>query len=328
MTASGRPWFLSLGNWGDMFAAAGNVLAHDEFRPPARIVHYGLDPHIPLFLRSQPWVGEVYWQRPSCASEYRQVVQALCERPPPRHDFDLAAATIWPERRELRCTHVSLACKRSPVINRWSCPALPRDALQWAGGLPWDRQTLNILLHPYSLALTRREQHWPHWQPAIAWLLRQTPYRYYLTGVSPEGFFEFDRLTATRRGAVGGVSRRRFALPCGSRLKLNDSPRLVNLSNQTASQLEVLALALRCDGIITTSNNLSMWSVMTGTPALVCLTSVLRRREDYFRRWIEHPPNVLLERSHSLAHFKRRFERWVAGLAQRASDGRRDANDK
>ena len=174
---AGSRWFLSLGNWGDMFAAAGNIRAHGEFRPPVRIVHYGIDPHIPCFLRSQPWVAEVCWQPPYSATQYRQVVQSLCERPPP-HGFNLAAATIWPEPPDLVYTHVSLECKRSPVINRWSHPVLPVASQQWADGLEFERGTLSILLHPYSLALTGRELHWPHWRPAIAWLLRDTPYRY------------------------------------------------------------------------------------------------------------------------------------------------------
>lgn len=294
MTAARPRWFLSLGNWGDMFAVAGNILAHPEFQPPVHIVHYGMDPHIPSFLRSQAWVRDVFWQPPFNATEYRHIVQTLCERPQAPHDFDLASSTIWPEPQDLVPTHVSLACKRGPAIHRWHHPVLPVASQRWADGLDVDRKDTNILLHPYSLALSGRELHWPHWRPAIAWLLRHTPFRYHLTGIGPHALFDFR------------------------------SKRLANLSNRTPSQLEVLALARRCDGIITTSNNLSMWSVMTGIPALVCLSAVLKHRENYFRRWIEHAPNVLLERSSSLARFQSQFMKWASRLEHRHRRQRSD----
>jgi hypothetical protein len=280
--------FLAMGAWGDTYAALGNILAHPKFRCLPDVVHYGMDPAIPQFIRAQPWVGEVHAVAPASESEYRQVTRVLCEEPYVKGRTEDALSKVWSGPEALVQTHVCLDVKRARTVYRWADPALPEHSLVWARQhlrMPFSGNLL--LLNPTSTFSTPDGEHWPQWRAAVRWLIENTGNSLVLVGAA---------------AAAKGLRELVAGLECD---------RLQDLVGRTPSQMEVLALAKLCDGIVCTSNNLSMWSVMTGTPAVVALAKVMRP-ENYFYQWIQSPVTRLIGFQDPLENFKEAVKRlWV-----------------
>ena len=91
--------------------------------------------------------------------------------------------------------------------------------------------------------------------------------------------------------------------------------------------LEVLALAQSCDGIITTSNSLSMWTVMQGIPGLIALNRVMDDPEYYFRRWIEEARNTIVGHRSDLRQFQGAFVGFGMAAHRRAVEQRGGNNE-
>ena len=269
-------WFSAVGAWGDVFAACGNALSllARSGRQQCGCVYYGWDPALVDFLEAQPWVSEVRYLIPESATAYREQIHALCDTRGPGNEVvaallnraGLTSPEVWP-------THVTAELKSRPVVRRWYRAHLPSSAHQYAAAVVNRLPSRWYLLHPVSLQSNAEDQHWPHWITAIRWLLKETPWCYVLTGI------DWD--------ASG----------------LPESPRLVNLVGKTATHQEVLALAERANGLISTSNSLAMWSLMQNVPAVVCCNVLSRNPEGYFYRWIEAPRNQLLPCDAGLPEF-------------------------
>lgn len=112
-----------------------------------------------------------------------------------------------------------------------------------------------ILVQPRSDHSCPWAYHWQHWYTAIKELCANTRNTYLLVGQG-WGWYE-------------------------------SHPRLVNLVDQIPSMAHVFGLAEACDGIITTSNGLSMWCRARGVRAIVCPNAAFDDDNNYFRRWVQ-----------------------------------------
>ncbi len=300
--------FLSVGNWGDMFAALGNIEAHPSASGFVNVIHYGPDPDIEHFIAAQTNVFAV--RHEAARSDYREVVSALCDRPMTGERYRNALRRATPSDvaiHDVIPTHVNVEYRQQPV-NRWggaTIPAfIPAQLKRFGPRLAQRAATLRFLLNPFSLATTPLAQHWPHWELAVRWLLRETPHEFVIVG---------------RTDVVGDARLGWVAAAAGERV--------INLVNQTRSMLEVLALAQSCDGIITTSNSLSMWTVMQGIPGLIALNRVMDDPEYYFRRWIEEARNTIVGHRSDLRQFQGAFVGFGMAAHRRAVEQRGGNNE-
>lgn len=73
-----------------------------------------------------------------------------------------------------------------------------------------------------------------------------------------------------------------------------DHPKVLNLVGKTESMLDVLSLASQCHGMITTSNCLAIWSIISNKPTIVLMNSKLTEPivpgHAYWKEWVEYPP--------------------------------------
>lgn len=276
-------WVTAIGAWGDVFGACGNALTALKATGGRQVgvLYYGFDRDVWEFLDVQPWVREVRHLAPAGAKEYKRLTHTACAEPHrpetwlpamlarlPGLAFDWQAeGAVWP-------AHVGHGLQQAPVIHRWQHAHLMPEARE--GARAWRRRLSAArlyLLHPVSTQSCPLEAHWPHWVTAVRWLLAATPHAYLLTGHGYDG--------------------RAFGF----------HPRLVDLVGRTASMLEVLALAEVCDGLLTTSNSLSMWSVMQDLPAIVACNRHLSPG-GYFHAWVDTPPNRLVPTHAPLSAFQ------------------------
>jgi ADP-heptose:LPS heptosyltransferase len=159
---------------------------------------------------------------------------------------------------------------------------LPKSSRDWARATVDDLRAAHpgrkiLLLHPFSYNSTSHALHWPHWQAAVEWLSEQEGYTCVLTGLE---------------------------VPDGWRTPAN----VVDLVGKVPSQCDVWALAEVCDGLVTTTNSLCLWSIVADRPAVVCANEAMQDRSYYFRRWAEAPQNRIVEWSQTLEEFKAAFE--------------------
>lgn len=274
-------WVVAVGAWGDVFAACGNALAALRQTGGAHtgILYYGWDADVIRFLEAQPWVREVSYLRPHSPEAYQAVVRRACSTGAPLTAWLdpllegglVRGQDVWP-------AHVDPLLQEQPVIHRWQGARLPAAARLAGEQLLPDGASTVFLLHPVSTQSAGLDEHWPHWPEAIRWLLRETPHTYVLTG--------------------HGWEPERFG----------EHPRLVNRVGRAASYLAVLALAERCQGLLTTSNSLSMWSLIQGLPAVVAGNRAVLAPDSYFRLWIGAPPNRLVPYDAPLAAFQQAAE--------------------
>jgi hypothetical protein len=251
---------------------------------PLKVIYYGFDKTIPVFLREQPFVQEVREVYPRSKEDYWYFIDASCGSDLPIEDWapELLRGTGLSEK-DLCIAHVDYYCSLNPAnIHLWDRPAvLPVN---------FPKKTNTLLLHPRSEQSYEWHTHWPWWYDAIDWLLENTDYTLLLTGVK-----------WTRQ---------------------ETHPRLVNLVGQTGSMMDVLALAESCEGVITTCSALALWSVIQDIPSLVCMNQMLSARRGFFRRWIENPPNVIVEYGEDLSIFVKQFAKLETEREKRHRDGR------
>lgn len=272
-------WYLSVGAWGDMLAHLG--LAQQDSLDPFGFCYYWHDPDIATFLAAQPQVAAVRHLCPPSWEAYVETHQRLWNGGRGEGDRRAWLAPLLAgtglDWRTVRYFPTLFPARRAPIA-RPVAAVLPEAyrvvARDRVAALRQDGCERVLLVHPFSLTSTRADAHWPHWQAAWNALAARQRWTLLLTG-----------------------------LPLPDPPVWTATPTARNLIGQTPSLLDVYALADACDGIVTTSNSLAMWSLVVRRPAVVCLNQTMMDRSYYFRRWIEADPNRLVPADAPLSDF-------------------------
>lgn len=264
---------------GDVICGIGNAMLHEEWKSTNDFLYYGRDPAVAEFIRAQSFCDQCIGVIEKDPHRYQQSVQQLCIKVFPTDEgyYPYLKSVVLPKTgiapQQLHLVHIGEMAKRQYRIHRWKNPQLPYSVLAWAKDVFIQDGRRSYVLQPYSWQSNTKERHWPHWTDAILWLLQNTDHRYYLTGQD---------------------MAHRFA-----------SDNLVDLIDKTPTFQEVLAIADLCDGVISTTNNLTHWAVMTDKPSVACCVWGMSFKWYYFRKWVEVAPVRLVEFKDDLNAFKR-----------------------
>lgn len=268
----------SIGAWGDMIASIGNAFSvMDRLgQEKCDFLYYGFDPSVAEFMRLQPRIGTVAHIIPINKEIYHQVYLTAfwSGLPPVRWLWDIIESTpftmqsIWP-------THMDRECQTRPYAPQyWKSAVLSEDAITWAKTVRAETPGPLYLFNPTSTHSSPLSAHWPLWKEALQWLLENSPYNFAWVGLED---------------VIGHPSH----------------PRLVNLVAKTPSMMHVLALSRECDGMITTSNSLSMWSAVEEKRSLVaCHRDLYHPNALYYKNWVHHPDNIIVNFTDGLEQFQ------------------------
>lgn len=256
-------WATAIGAWGDVMVSLSRARSRllQSGQEKCGVVYYGHDASVADFIEAQSFVREVKHVRP-VPSQYRNIVRMACEVQTDREAWlpaVLGATGI--DINAVTLTHVTPSLYAFPVYREFPNPQLPREWEEWAKEVSADWGDDWYLLNPFSTQSVRPNEHWPHWNEATDWLA--------------------DREV---KCVLVGAERR----------LTGDNDNLINLTGQVPTMGHVLALANRAGGIISTSNSLSLWSVMTGKPAVIALNTVADNQRNVFRVYLDHEPNILV----------------------------------
>ncbi len=268
-------WATVAGAWGDVFCCVGNILEmmRDKEIENIGIIFYGRDPKIADWLHAQKWCREVVSIIQPDKNEMTCVYGRLCQCKPEHGRImfhELIAQRGLTIGGEIAFTQMCLAEVRQPKY--WCGASLPMDAHAWADSVRPRGDFL--LVNPLSIASNTMADHWPYWgrsEGAIAWLL--------------------------------GVTKCTIVLVGEQEIPWPEHPLLVNLTGRSRTMMDVLALAERSAGIITTGNNLGIYAPIAGIPAVVVIARTAPRGT-FYHRWYEHPENAIVEFESPLSDFQ------------------------
>ena len=273
-------WAFAIGNWGDTLAAIGTTEAvlRNSGRAQIGMIHFGPDPAISRFLAAQPWCREARWIEPESYQHYIQVVSAACDPKAPVEEWMPALFQPYGiDWRTVAATQLQWRSYDPEIFNRPRDLVLEPEARQRAAELRASiagAKERVYMLHPRSTDSCKWQGHWFYRRlnAAVEFLLENTPHTYVLTG----------------RGWENSLQH----------------PRVVDLVNRQESMIDVWALAERCDGMITTSNSLSMWSVTQEIPTVVCQNKGYGDPNSLFWRWTAQYPNMIVRYHDDLNAFR------------------------
>jgi hypothetical protein len=273
-------WAFAIGNWGDTLAAVGTTQAvlQRSGRSQIGMIHFGKDPAISRFLAAQPWCREARWIQPKDHQHYCSVVAPACDPCVPAERWmpelfqplGLDWRTVAATQLQWRTYHPELFTRPRDLE---LSPEIRQRAAEQRVSLGGAKDRV-YLLHPRSTDSCSWKGHWFYRRlnASVEFLLENTPHTYVLTG-------------------------RGWSCPI-------QHPRLVDLVGRHESMMDVLALAERCDGMITTSNSLSMWSVTQQIPAVVCQNVSYNDPNTPFWRWTAEFPNMIVRYHDDLNAFR------------------------
>jgi hypothetical protein len=280
--AAPRHWGTAMGSWGDCLIALG-TFRHLVGR--GGLLLWAQDPAIEQFARAQNFVEDVRFVPFPRTEENIALYGKVCDEgygpdtEPWRKVFNESTVPDFAAlsgQGRVTPTHIDTELAKRRQAFHWHGARLP---LSTNGEVYWFIENHEIpdgfvLLQPYSINSSSLEQHWPHWQEALEYLLRYTPYTYVVVGT-------------------------------GWKCEVARHPRLINLEDCTSSMLEVFALAERARAVITTSNCLSHYAVIQNLPAVVVGNAPLSNPDSYFRRWLQADDINLVEFEATPADFIR-----------------------
>jgi glycosyltransferase involved in cell wall biosynthesis len=269
-------WATLAGAWGDVFCAIGNIREMMQTKEIEKIglVFYGRDAKIADWLRDQPWVREVLSIVQPDKKTMTLTYGKLCQvKPQYAHPvwMDLtteAGAAIRED--EIAFTQLCLSESRQPRY--WTGAVLPREARDWADNVSSCVTGDFLLVNPLSVASNTMQDHWPHWGPSLQWLVDNANVPVILVG---ENLIEWQA-----------------------------HPNLINVSGASRSMMDVLALAEKAAGIITTGNNLGHYSIIAGKPAVVAFARTCPK-QSFYHKFNEHPLLSLVEFEEPACDFQR-----------------------
>lgn len=266
-------WCTAFGHWGDIFCCVGVMKAKmkQTGQEKVNVLYVGPDMNIVDWLQLQPFVDEVIGIKSDNGDFYKKFWFATSR---PDSEPMLWLGMLWEQIRGLpgpekfTQTHINsqwFETRTGLPAQLWHGGVLPEKEAMAAGELmrkhlPIKPKTL-IHIHPVSTWSEAANNHWPHWLAAIEWLIEKTPHTYVLTGLHPIMF-------------------------------LPQSPRLVNLIGETKSNLEVMTINSFCDGIISTPNNVALWSVIEKQKCLCVGNLATQFLSSYYRRFLQKGENL------------------------------------
>lgn len=262
-------WATAWAHWGDTIACMSHAkwILEQKGQACCNFIYTGPDAHILRFLAAQPWIGDVVAGQ--YGPDYMRAYSLACnQESEPGAWLPLIRTEAFPDTSAVWPTHPSFCYRRLYRCHPLREASLPPECEAWAAQ-QWQEKvaphghTPVFLLHPSSTWSEPAHRHWPHWREAIVWLLENTPFLYLLTGLEAG-----------------------FAI---------DHPRLIDLVGQTPTTMEVFALANRCDGVISTCNCVSLWTIARNLPAIICGNRVMDNFSYFFRRYVDRAPNAWLD---------------------------------
>jgi hypothetical protein len=279
-------WACAFGAWGDVFAACGKirkVMAEWELEKIG-VIFYGSDKRIAEWLRLQPWVRDVI----SIVEPDKKVMTKhfgmACQCKPIHARTWLRQTLMENGLLEFGCmddvglTQLRLNEKEMPTY--WHDPRLSEEAMQWARERAEEIGKPFYLLNPLSIASNKMRDHWRYWSDAMQWLLDRTDETYALVSEKP--------------------------------IEWPEHPRLVNLSGQSRTMQDVLALAELSQGAISTSNNLGIYAPIAGIPCVIVCARTCGR-ETFYHRWMEIEGIRLLDFEDAMPQFVAAVEDLLRG---------------
>lgn len=275
-------WLMIFGAWGDTIAEIGTArLLEESIGGRLNIIHYGFDPHMVEFIREQGDFAEVRYIRPANWNQYARAI--LDSYDPERVLECIASITPFSDIDPLTIlpSHIGAAgifTGRQDRGNIWRGARLPAAAREWADReMAFRRAEVPasarlILLQPRSEQSCPWKDHWAHWDRAIRWLLDNTDEYYILAGKGWESPWRHERL--------------------------------INLVGETPDMMSLFALAELAEGIITTSNGISLWSVVQELEAVVCCNRHIGISGRKFEDWVNEKPNTVIKYTDPVDVFK------------------------
>lgn len=283
-------WTLVNGAWGDFFACYGNIckLLQERNLEKTNVVYYGLDSDILRCIKIQDNVNKVINLEISDPDLYFKYAGLAAS------DFLAWTQVTGLDKKipNLIPTHISryYNIENPTECNRSFFLKLPVDKQKWE---PFSvLYQPYIVVQPFSCHSCRFDKHWPYWVELIYWLLDNCDKRIVLIG----------QLTSKQD--------HRFKFPW------IEHPNLINLVDQTESMLDVFEIVENSEYTITTSNSLSMYSIIKQKSALVICNQIIKQNAFYYYNWIHHKPNTVLDYTVSLAEFKDHFKFFDAVAAK------------
>jgi|688.fasta_scaffold55625_5 hypothetical protein len=270
-------WTTVHGGWGDSLASYGNICAllREKKLDKANVVFFGMDTEVINFLNAQTCIHKVRHLKITNPTEYHKyIVMGVLDFPLFTRMTGLNA--LYPD---LIPTHIShfYQFENQDLCNRDFSVVLPPSKFDWTDILPHEPF---LLMQPFSCHSCKQSQHWPHWIKAIDYVLKNTLLKVVLIGELKSMYDE------------------NFLFPW------IEHPNLINLVGQTPSMIDVFHIMGKSIASITTSNGLSMWSIVSKKPSLVVCNQIINNTNvKYYYNWINHDPNTLLDTEASFEHF-------------------------
>lgn len=281
-------WTTVHGGWGDAIASYGNIraLLTERQANQANVVFFGIDSDIITFLKSQKGIGKVrHLQITDKTQYYEYSVMGILDFP-----LFTRMTGLHDQIPDLIPTHISdfYQSKNQTVCNRYFDAVLPPPVFDWTEVLPKEPF---ILFQPYSCYSCKQSEHWPFWMEALDFVLNNTTLKVVLIGQLKSMYDD------------------QFIFPWV------EHRNLVNLVGQTSSMIDVFHIMAKAEGVISTSNGLSMWSIVTNKPSLVVCNQIIQNSPvKYYYNWINHSPNLLLDHETEIDTFSLAAKNFVERL--------------
>lgn len=273
-------WCTAFGHWGDVFMCCGLMknLMRQTGQEKVNVLYAGPDMDVVSWLKAQAFVDKVcgieakdneyrdFWgattQPSNAVKDWAQYLKVPFLTIEDALSEDGSVGTL-PTLGQITQTHVNhnwFQTKFGLPAQMWTGGELPNEAHVTAHMLLREAMPIRrgqvYHLHPVSTWSELAGNHWPHWAAAIEFLIEKTPHTYLLTGLEKLPF-------------------------------LPKSPRLIDLTGETESNLEVLAMSDFCDGVISTPNSIAHWSVVRGHRCLCVGNKATEFLTSYYRRFLQ-----------------------------------------
>ena len=294
------PYVTALGAWGDIFACCSHISAltkNTKFKK-VNVLYYGSDPSIKEFLEYQDNVLEVIHACPKPKEDSSEKVT-------PQLNSEYEATLQRSHGVELDWIEEIFPVKLSeiqviPTHVTWQILKTTRDIIRGfdyrVPPIDVEIKPHTLLLNPYSFQSCSFQNHWVHIPEVAAFLANKTDWNIVLIG---------------QERTLCPFYNEYWDFP----LEV-DHPKVLNLVGKTKSMVEVLSIAEKCEAIVTTSNCLSLWSIISNKPALIMMNAKLTTPavigHVYYQEWVKHPPNTLVDCGHNFEDFLKIYEDWIS----------------
>lgn len=276
-------WSLVVGSWGDAFACYGNIckMLKDTGAEKTNVVYFGLNKEVLEFLKIQKGIDKVRHLVISESFNFFEYAGMAAGNFP----LWMRVTGLVDQIPDLKPTHISryYNIEHPKECHRDFECVLPPCNVDWSTVLNGEDF---ILFQPFSCHSCSFDKHWPHWMDALKWSL------------------DYFREKVVLVGQLLSPSDRTFRFPW------IEHPNLINLVDQTHNMTDVLHLMGMSKFVVTTSNALSMWSIISNKPAFVCANQIIKERAEYYWHWIHHRPNLVLYPVADLQDFEHEMKDW------------------